>query len=146
VFLTVLSNNSRTASIISGAISISVSACDGSGYIRSEDKHMCQQWYSVIGLILDVAGFFLIVREWYWAINLQGGEKVREIGEMGERAARRRRGESESYGKDDQKYMWQAWLAQHNTRRRLFILGAILIIAGFIGQMLGSWPHAFRSC
>jgi hypothetical protein len=39
---------------------------------------MCQQWFSVGGQILDVVGFLLIVREWVWAINLQGAEKMHE--------------------------------------------------------------------
>jgi hypothetical protein len=63
---------------------------------------MCQNWFSVIGLLLDVSGFLLLAREWYWAIRLQGGDKVREIGDIGERAAKKRRREPE-YDKDEQK-------------------------------------------
>ena len=28
---------------------------------------MCQQWLSVVGLILELVGFLLIVKEWYSA-------------------------------------------------------------------------------
>jgi hypothetical protein len=98
---------------------------------------MCQNWYSVIGLILDVSGFLLIAREWRWAINLQGAEKVRAVGEMGERRP---------WDKNEPKYILQGWFSEFKIRRRLFRLGTVLIVLGFLGQLLGSWPHLFKSC
>jgi hypothetical protein len=45
---------------------------------------MCQNWFSMLGLLFDVTGFLLLSKEWYWAMRLQGGDKVREIGDIGE--------------------------------------------------------------
>jgi hypothetical protein len=98
---------------------------------------MCQNWYSVIGLILDVTGFLLIAREWRWAINLQGAEKIRAVGEMGEPSP---------WGKKDRKHVLQGWFSEFKLRRLLFRLGTAFIVAGFLGQLLGSWPHLFKSC
>jgi hypothetical protein len=39
-------------------------------------------------LIRDVSGFLLIARECRWAINLQGAEKVRAVGELRKRWGR----------------------------------------------------------
>jgi hypothetical protein len=87
-------------------------------------------------------GLLLIAREWRWAINLQGAEKVRTVGEMGEKA----RGRRTPWDKDEPKYMLQGWFSEFRIRRRLFRVGTILIILGFLGQLLGSWPHLFKSC
>lgn len=106
---------------------------------------MCQNWYSIIGLCLDVLGFLLIFREWYWAIGLQGGEAVQDAGEIAERSARRRRGEPEPE-EEDPRYRLHGRFAGLKKRRILFHFGAALIVLGFVGQVLGSWPHLFRSC
>jgi hypothetical protein len=103
---------------------------------------MCQNWYSVIGLIFDVTGFLLIAREWYWAINLQGAEKIRAVGDIVEEA----RGNSPWGGKIKPKYILQGWFSEFKMRRRLFRVGTILLVLGFVGQLLGSWPHLFKSC
>lgn len=86
---------------------------------------MCQQWFSLGGLLLDVIGFLMIAREWHWAINLQGAEKIDE--RMPREA-------------DDWKYRWQGWLQQYKIRRRLFLAGAFLILLGWLGQSIGSFP------
>jgi hypothetical protein len=88
---------------------------------------MCQQWFSMGGLLLDVIGFLMIAREWYWAINLQGAEKIDERMSAGDDT-------------DDWKYRWQGWLQQYKIRTWLFKAGAVLIVLGFIGQSIGSFP------
>jgi hypothetical protein len=103
---------------------------------------MCQNWFSVAGLVLDIIGFMVIAREWYWAIHLQGGEKVREIGNLGK---------SYHNVNEEKDLMWKGWLQQFRFRKWLFRAGFIMVLLGFLGQALGSWPYSvpflgFKSC
>lgn len=91
---------------------------------------MCQQWFSNLGLVLDIVGFLMIVREWHWAINLQGAEQVERRADVRDSAK-------------DRKYRWQGWLQQYKLRRTLFRIGAALVILGFIGQSIGSLPTSY---
>ena len=91
---------------------------------------MCQQWFSVAGLILDIIGFLLIAREWRWAIRLQGAEQVERRGHVQDTT-------------EDRKYRWQGWLQEYELRRRLFRLGLAFVILGFIGQAIGSLPSSY---
>jgi len=86
---------------------------------------MCQQWFSVAGLVFDIVGFFIIAREWFWSIRLQGAEQVERRGNVVD-------------DDRDRKYRWLGWLQQYKLRTRLFVTGAVLIILGFIGQAIGS--------
>jgi hypothetical protein len=48
-------------------------------------RKMCQQW---IGrLVLDIVGFLILAREWYWAINLQGRRTRRAVDGPGRKPA-----------------------------------------------------------
>jgi hypothetical protein len=100
---------------------------------------MCQQWFSVGGLVLDIVGFLLIAREWRWAIGLQGAEQVERRGNMVDTT-------------EDRKYRWEGWLSQYYMRRRLFRTGLVFVILGFLGQLIGSLPTSYvalisiRSC
>jgi|GEM_PF-6949174 len=93
---------------------------------------MCQQWIAILGLVLDIAGFLILAREWYWAINLQGAEQVE-----------RRMGNEDTAA--DRKYRWDGWLAQYKLRRGIFRIGLGLIVAGFVGQLIGSLPASYAA-
>jgi hypothetical protein len=99
---------------------------------------MCQQWLSVAGLLADIIGFIFIAREWSWAINLQGAEKVRKAGMVYEKQRARREGRRYEEEHDDSD--WEAWKQEFPLRRGLFRLGLVLVVLGFLGQALGSVP------
>lgn len=46
--------------------------------------------------------------------------------------------------------MWREFqklfLKEWHWRSRIFFVGAGMVILGFIFQVLGSWPHLFKSC
>jgi hypothetical protein len=92
---------------------------------------MCQQWIGSLGLVLDIIGFIVLAREWYWAINLQGAEKVEHWAGL------------DVDTKEEAKYRWQGWLQQHSLRRNLFRTGLGLIILGFVGQLVGALPASY---
>ena len=114
---------------------------------------MCQQWFSVAGLILDICGFLLIAREWWHAYqhNILMRDNAVEtdfiLTRDGEDAAKSQREADAS--------MWRNTIRESRIdnarRKKLFVLGVFLVIVGFIGQMIGSLPYGqsyflFRSC
>jgi hypothetical protein len=92
---------------------------------------MCQQWIGSLGLVLDIIGFIVLAREWYWAINLQGAEQVERWAGLDQDT------------KEEAKYRWQGWLQQHRLRRNLFRIGLGLIVLGFVGQLVAALPASY---
>jgi predicted Holliday junction resolvase-like endonuclease len=114
---------------------------------------MCQQWFSVVGLILDVCGFLLIAREWWHVFQhsiLLRQDAMEEdclAQREGEEAVKKRRRAKAS--------MWRNTQLENridNARRqKLFLSGMVLVVLGFLGQLIGNLPYSqsffrFTSC
>jgi hypothetical protein len=114
---------------------------------------MCQQWFSVIGLILDVCGFLLIAKEWWHvfehSILLRQAAVEEDYIETveGDEAATRRRRANASMWRNTQRENRK----DNDYRRKVFVVGMVMIVLGFLGQLVGSLPYSqsfigFRSC
>ena len=112
---------------------------------------MSQQWLSVIGTVLDFAGFMMLLREWWLAFFNEGRQmqlaeqldRVRAMRNMRPRAA----GERDPYESLDRFADEQAIRkarAEHyaalTARRSMFLLATALIVLGFLLQLAGAWP------
>ena len=112
---------------------------------------MAQAWFSVWGLSLDILGFGLIVREWRVATatirvaRLEDGMKWLEdaIG----RGPAQRFTAADRKGHENLLNKWRRQLANDrnlvhagNLREHLFLFGATLVFAGFVLQIIGSFP------
>lgn len=117
---------------------------------------MCQQWFSVLGLVFDLVGVLLIVTEWRVAFQRDTEDRKREIDNMMNRWLIKLGEEPSNPDFDDespstQRWMWKTMQADVFRRGLLVYVGIAFVVAGFIGQMLGSWPSGdpifgFRSC
>jgi hypothetical protein len=114
---------------------------------------MCQQWFSVIGLILDVCGFLLIGREWWHVfqhsilLRRNAVEEDYVLTTEGEEAARRRREADASMWRNTQREN----RLDNERRQKLFVSGIVLVVLGFLWQLIGSLPYPqsffyFTSC
>ena len=92
---------------------------------------MCQQWIGGLGLVFDIIGFLVLAREWYWAISLQGAERVERWTGLDQDT------------KEEAKYRWLGWLQQRKLRRGLFRTGLTLIVFGFLGQLVAAVPSSY---
>lgn len=110
---------------------------------------MCQNWYSVVGQILDVIGFMTIAWEWYHQYKRDHDQRIGELQKAYEQQAAEDEGRVyEDY--DGDKYNWNMYqklfLEEWRWRRKVFLTGSTFVVVGFIFQVLGNWPHAFRAC
>ncbi|MGJ4961586.1 hypothetical protein [Bradyrhizobium sp. HKCCYLRH3061] len=107
---------------------------------------MCQQWLSIIGLMLDISGFLLIAREWYEMFRRYINERELEISEFYARYFARMEGRSRTeYEMDEDNYslgrhMGMGLREDVRHRLKLFGFGVVLVVFGFLGQALGSVP------
>src|SRR5262249_51910396 len=108
---------------------------------------MCQQWLSVVGLILELVGFLLIVREWYSAFAQMVALRQQAATEDYIRA---RKAQGQPYDdallkQEASASMWRNTQKENridNRRRfRTFTTGVALVVLGVVGQILGSLPH-----
>ena len=109
-----------------------------------------QQWFSVVGLCLDVIGFLTIAIEWHHGFVRDHDKRIGERSLAYERNAEEARGEG-----DDDKLMWREFqklfLQEWRWRGRVFYFGVALVVLEFLGQLLGSFPggvpfFGFKSC
>jgi uncharacterized membrane protein len=114
---------------------------------------MCNQWLSVAGLTFDVVGFLLIAFEWHLMFKREMHERLGRIVEDYAKS----KAEAEGVRYRDpaaQDYtMWREFQKligkDKRLRQKLFYPGVVLVILGFILQVLGSWPGGlagFRGC
>lgn len=114
---------------------------------------MCQQWFSVVGLVLDVIGFLIIAFEWKHVfdhsvlLRQSAVEEDYELTVVGEKAAQMRREADASMWRNTQREN----LKDNRFRARMFWAGVTLVILGFVGQLIGSLPYGnsvfhFASC
>jgi hypothetical protein len=114
---------------------------------------MCQQWFSVGGLVLDVIGVVMIIREWQIMFNRHHEQRVQAIDDLYARLSRKMDGVTEVNEDDEHwsmgKHMSDGLTEDVRYRGRLVYTGVALVILGFICQVLGSWPYGvfgIRSC
>jgi hypothetical protein len=110
---------------------------------------ICQNWYSVIGQLFDVVGFLTIAVEWYHQYRRDHDRRIGELQKAYERQSAEFNGEPLP-DQDEDRLMWREFqklfLKEWRWRRKVFLIGAGLVVLGFIFQVLGSWPHLFRAC
>jgi hypothetical protein len=115
---------------------------------------MCQQWFSVIGLTLDAIGFLIIAFEWRHVFWREHERRIYELQHDYERHSTELRGQTYEDPREADYAMWREFqklfLKEWRYRRKLFYSGVILVVLGFCGQTLGSWPfkeiYWIRSC
>jgi hypothetical protein len=111
---------------------------------------MMQSWLTIAGLVLDFAGFALLLREW-WLAFFNEGRQI-EAEEQLERMRHLRSLRPASAGTDpfaalhkiqDEAAVRSARGAHKSAmaaRRSVFLTAAALIGAGFVLQLAGAWP------
>lgn len=111
-----------------------------------------QQWLSVAGLGLDLLGFALLLREW-WIAFFNEGHQI-ELEEQHERMrALRNMRPAPAPGQQNPFAVIERMQDEHAVRRArsahrsammarkgTFILATVLIVAGYLLQIAGSWP------
>ena len=106
---------------------------------------MCQQWLSVAGLVLDVIGFLIIAFEWRHTYFAQRAP-ARDPGTRDhDRTKADEQGKNYEDSTQADASMWRHTqrenLKDNRYRARLFFVGVVLVIFGFLGQTLGSLPY-----
>src|SRR5262245_46971463 len=112
---------------------------------------MTQQWLNVLGIVLDFIGFMLLLREWWLAFFNEGRQMqlAEQLDRM--RALRNMRprdpGERNPFETIERMQDEQAVRgarAEHRAaltaRRGVFLLATMLIVAGFLLQLIAAWP------
>jgi hypothetical protein len=114
---------------------------------------MCQQFFSIGGLVADVVGFLLIAWEWreVFEHNVLRRENAVEDAYI-------RMTEGEDVAGEREKARASMWrntqtenIKDNKRRARIFYTGVALVVVGFVGQLIGSLPFAishlgFKSC
>jgi hypothetical protein len=111
---------------------------------------MCQNWYSVIGQVLDVVGFLLIASEWHMMFRRDMRERMLRADEFFEKESAEILGTKFAEPTDVLLTLLKEFrdltVNEEVVRTRRFYPGVFLVILGFIFQVLGSWPHLLPSC
>ena len=116
---------------------------------------MCQQWFSVAGLAFDILGFLIIAFEWRHVFWREHERRIYELEHDHERSRAERAGKDYEDPRRSDYTMWREFqklfLKEWRFRRKLFYFGVALVVLGFLGQTLGSWPSGvpmlgFKSC
>ncbi len=95
---------------------------------------MQQAWLNVVGVGLDIVGFWILAWEWSRGFMQEWGERHR-----GDQLL----GRSFLGARDDGTYAEfrkQATDAQMKVRAWWFFTGVATVLSGFVLQLLGSWP------
>ena len=112
---------------------------------------MTQQWLNVLGLAFDFLGFMLLLREWWLAFfnedrQMQMAEqldRMRSTRNMLPRAPGERNPYESLERVQDEQAIRRA-RAEHRAamaaRKGTFVLATALIVAGFVLQIVGTWP------
>jgi len=113
---------------------------------------MCQQWFSVVGLALEVVGFLFIAWEWRHVFEHSVALRQAAVEEdyeltRGRTFSRVHRLASASMWRNTQREN----LKDNKRRARMFYSGVVLVLLGFVCQAIGSLPYAvsvigFKSC
>jgi hypothetical protein len=100
---------------------------------------------SVAGLVLDVIGFLIIAFEWRHTYLHSAFLRETQVQEDHDRTKADEQGKNYEDSTQADASMWRHTqrenLKDNRYRARLFFVGAVLVIFGFLGQTLGSLPH-----
>src|SRR3954469_2696078 len=111
---------------------------------------MCQNWYSVIGLVFDVIGFLMIAVEWHMMFRRDMRHRELRAHEYYEKASAEVLGVKYDDPTDADYTMWREFqrlmVDEDGVRSRLFYPGVFLVLLGFLFQVAGSWPHLLPTC
>jgi hypothetical protein len=112
---------------------------------------MTQLWLNLVGIALDFLGFMLLLREWWLAFfnedrQMQMAEqleRMRSMRNMFPRAPGERNPYESLERVQDEQAIRRA-RTEHRAamaaRKGTFVLATTLIVAGFLLQIVGSWP------
>jgi hypothetical protein len=110
---------------------------------------MCQNWYSVIGQLLDVTGFLLLAFEWHMMFTREIEERNARVQAGYDRSAAEAEGKKYKDPAASDYTMWRPFskfISEDKKRRQaIFFTGVTLIVLGFLYQVAGSWPHLLPS-
>jgi hypothetical protein len=108
------------------------------------DFKVCQQWFSVLGLALEVAGFLIVLYEWRRISEKEMQARMLRIEEDYKKTKAVEKGEELHDPSALDFTMWREflklWQKEKQFRDNLFYSAGALIILGFILQIFGSWP------
>ena len=110
---------------------------------------MCQNWYAIVGQLLDVVGFLIVALEWHHQFKRDHDRRMGELQKAYEKKSAELNGlpyEEPDRDEDNWRIFQKLFLAEWQWRRKVFFTGAGLVILGFIFQVLGNWPHLLRVC
>jgi len=114
---------------------------------------MCQQWFSIIGLVLDVVGFLIIAKEWHDSFLHNVFIRQDAVQRDYERTTAAAKDAPYNDPTEADASMWRNTqrenILDNRRRARLFFSGLALVVLGFLGQVIGSWPYGFfgiKSC
>ena len=106
---------------------------------------MCQQWFSVAGLALDIVGFLFIAFEWHHMFMLENLKKQNEVEKGYAKSHAIAAGEDYTDPDEENYSMWRHMqnAVRYHARYRawIFYTGAVLVVLGFVGQLVGSLPY-----
>jgi hypothetical protein len=106
---------------------------------------MCQQWFSIVGLLFDIVGFLLIAFEWRHVFRREHERRMYDLEHDYERYSAEIQGKEYLDPRRGDYTMWRLFqklfLKEWRFRQKIFYCGVILVILGFLGQTLGSWPY-----
>jgi hypothetical protein len=112
---------------------------------------MCSNWWSVVGLTMDAIGFLIIA--WEWRIGYLGLQD--DLAGRIERVLDRRMAAAEGLDPEEPddpdfplnwNHVQQEYWKELTRRGRTFMAGMVLVIFGFLFQLIGSWPNLFKAC
>lgn len=114
---------------------------------------MVQSWISVAGIAIDLAGFVLLLREWWLAFFHESQTLAFEQRRAWERSVRhhhhthapeqlRTHLETSARIQDEmaERGAWDRHMATLKSRKRAFILATALIVTGSLLQLAGQLP------
>jgi hypothetical protein len=116
---------------------------------------MLQSWLSATGIAIDLAGFLLLLREWWLAFFHESATIAYEQNRASTLSARqfhhthapdqlKARLETSARMQDDmaERSARARHLATLGSRKRIFMLATILIVAGYLLQLAGALPES----
>jgi hypothetical protein len=114
---------------------------------------MCQQWFSIAGLSLDITGFLLIAFEWRHMFIRERRRRLFELEHDQGRSRAEKAGNVYDDPRSAEYMMWREFqklfFEEWTMRGRIFYSGVVLVLLGFFFQVLGSWPQGVfgvKSC
>jgi hypothetical protein len=123
--------------------------------LATENARMCQQWFTIGGLILELLGFLLIAFEWRHVLWREHERRIYELEHDYERSRSEHQGKEYIDPRRADYTMWREFqklfLKEWRFRRTIFYCGVMLVVVGFLSQTTGSLPYAmsvwgFKSC